>query len=116
MLRPRTKRLNMTPQPPPPNFFCPLELVCLILQNTLNLEKWKYFKIKNKLFSLKFHDFPKINTLMTKRHVVTKLAKCFFKLGEVYGFSFKTINLIPDKKSLCKKVMLGPAKRVNRNM
>ena len=38
------------------NFIYPLERVCLILPNTLNLEKWQYFTVQN--FSLKFHDFP----------------------------------------------------------
>ena len=40
----------------PNKFIYPLERVCLILQNTLNLEKWQYFYVQN--FSLKFHDFP----------------------------------------------------------
>ena len=35
------------------SFICPLERVCLTLQNTLNLDKWQNFKI-----SLKCYDFP----------------------------------------------------------
>ena len=30
----------------PYNFICHLERVCIIIQNTLNLEKWQYFNIK----------------------------------------------------------------------
>ena len=30
--------------------FCPLERVCLILQNTLDLERRQYFNIKNSKF------------------------------------------------------------------
>ena len=42
-----------------PQFFCPLERVCLTLQNTINLEKWQDFNFKKfQLFSLKFHGFP----------------------------------------------------------
>ena len=29
-----------------PQFFCPLEKVCLILQNSINLEKWQDFNSK----------------------------------------------------------------------
>ena len=31
----------------PHNLFCSLERVCLILQNTINLEKWQDFNLKN---------------------------------------------------------------------
>ena len=45
------------------SFLCPLERVCLILQNILNLEKRQYYIEKTckkcQLFSLKFLDFLK---------------------------------------------------------
>ena len=43
---PDSEKVNMmTPQ-----FFCPLNKICLILQNNLNLEKLKYFQTQKLTF------------------------------------------------------------------
>ena len=42
ILRDNKKSNTVTPQ-----FFCSLERVCLVLQNTIKLEKWQDFKFTN---------------------------------------------------------------------
>ena len=78
---------------------------CLILPNTINLEKWQYFNVQN--FSLKFHDLPFksmcfyiIDEMKRSYKIVCMVRYIFFDINvisKLVGLAYENIAKMANK-------------------
>ena len=104
---PKNKKLTRWPH----NFIFPLERICLTLQNTLNLEKWQYFNIKNFKFFVWNFMISHLNQYIIGKMTRSYKSICIFLLCMV-RFLFSGIKVISRLIGLIYKNMPKMANKI----